>query len=81
MPPFYDGVSDALRRYVEVRFAWANAQDTSEELATAATTDAPGLRALLVECDLVRYALHDPGTEGATRTLDAAEQFVRESAG
>jgi len=81
LPEFYDELSATVRSYVAARYEWGSEQLTSEELVAAAEAKAaaPGLRSLVLRCDLVRFALHDPGADGAADALSDAERFVGET--
>lgn len=80
---FYDELASVMRAYVVARHDAATEHATSLELLTVAASDVPAacpaLRSVLVTCDLVRFARHEPSTDETSRVFDDAERYVRES--
>lgn len=84
---FYVRLSAIVRRYVEWRFGLRAPEQTTEEfLAVAHTTgDIIGahrdlLGAFLQQCDLVKFARHQPTSDDMQRVWDSAKTFVEHTA-
>jgi len=84
--PFYQGVSDVLRRYVENRFGLHAPERTTEEfLHELRTSDALStqhrglLREFLCHCDLVKFAELKPEKAEIQRMFDACKRFIAET--
>ena len=84
---YFSGVADALRRYLEGRFRIRAMDETTGEIIAQLETGllppdrVEGLRALLQQCDLVKFAKFvpaDPESEGR-QTLEQVWQFVEET--
>ncbi len=86
--PLHDAISNALREYVRAQFALGAPEWTSDELLAAASRHgaglapglAPGLRDVLAQCVLVRFARVRPDAAARERTLEAARELVRATA-
>lgn len=79
---FYTRLSDIVRRYIEDRFGLHAPERTTEEFLAEAnlpTQHMVLLSAFLVECDLVKFARHQPGEADRQRAFAAAEKFITES--
>ena len=84
---FYVRLSAILRRYVEWRFGLRAPEQTTEEfLAAAHTTGAlivahrDLLGTFLQQCDLVKFARHQPTPDDMQRAWDSAKNFVEHTA-
>jgi hypothetical protein len=85
--PFCVAISDALRVYLEERFAWHAPERTTEEflaeLQASPRLSPPQKRSLgdfLGRCDLVKFARYEPGEPELRDLLDAALRLVDETA-
>lgn len=81
---FYTELSDIVRQFIEGRYGLRAPERTTEEFLAEAQLPAHQmdlLRAFLVECDLVKFARHQPALADRERAFAAVEKFVRESAG
>jgi hypothetical protein len=79
---FYTRLSDIVRHYIEERFGLRAPERTTEEFLAEANLPAQQmtlLSAFLVECDLVKFARHQPDAADRQRAFAAAEKFVEES--
>jgi len=79
---FYTRLSDIVRHYIEDRFGLHAPERTTEEFLAEAnlpTQHMALLSAFLVECDLVKFARHQPGEADRQRAFAAAEKFIKES--
>lgn len=84
--PFYVELSDITRRYLEDRFNLRAPEQTTEEFIRA-TASSPVLSAehrqltasFLEQCDLVKFARHQPGADDMRAALAAAERLVNET--
>ncbi len=79
---FYTRLSDIVRHYIEERFGLRAPERTTEEFLAEANLPAQQmtlLSAFLVECDLVKFARHQPDATDRQRAFAAAEKFVEES--
>jgi hypothetical protein len=84
--PFYVAVSAIARRYLEGRFQLHAPEQTTEEflrdVATAGALSAQHQRlvaAFLDQCDLVKFARHQPEQTDMRAAFSAAEKLVRET--
>lgn len=84
---FYFRLSMIVRQYIEMRFSLMAPERTTEEfLEEVQGSDALGLehrgmlRGFLQACDLVKFALYEPGSEEIERAFNAARDFVDQSA-
>jgi hypothetical protein len=83
---WYVTLSAIVRTYIESRFGLRAPEMTTEEFIHAVQRDSP-LRPVhrellgdfLGECDLVKFARHQPDQEAAVRAYDAARAFVMET--
>jgi hypothetical protein len=84
--PFYQRISDILRRYIENRFGLHAPDQTTEEFL-AEMQESPALppvhqgrlKEFLQHCDLVKFAEHVPGTDEIQGTFDACKNFIIET--
>jgi hypothetical protein len=84
--PFYTELSSIIRRYLEDRFGLRAPERTTEEFIREAATsrllssDHQMLTSeFLEQCDLVKFAQHQPGREDMKNGYRAAERLVRET--
>jgi hypothetical protein len=84
--PFYHGVSNILRQYIENRFNINAPEQTTEEfLAGLETNNAfpvnfkELLKDFLRHCDLVKFAAHQPTTNDIQNTFDSCKTFIIET--
>ena len=84
--PFYDGLSDILRRYTENRFGLRAPERTTEEFLCelkASTALGAAHKNLLGEflrhCDMVKFAEHQPAKEEIQGAFDACKKFIAET--
>ncbi|RJP76870.1 MAG: DUF4381 family protein [Desulfobacteraceae bacterium] len=80
---FYQKISDILRRYIENRFGVNAPEQTTEEFLAGmdsqnviATVHKPLLRSFLAQCDLVKFAEHNPGKEDIDESFDRCRYFI-----
>ncbi len=80
---YYYRLSEIVRKYIELKFALAAPEMTTEEFLIklardrgALPYDADRLRAFLEACDLVKYAAFEPHTEQAAQALGSARAFI-----
>ncbi|MFO0972416.1 MAG: DUF4381 family protein [Phycisphaerae bacterium] len=80
---FYYRLNGLLRRYIELRFGLAAAEQTSEEFIRALEHDGrlagqykPMLRQFVAACDPVKYARHLPGKAEIEEVFGAARDFI-----
>ncbi|MBM3859108.1 MAG: hypothetical protein FJ395_05595 [Verrucomicrobia bacterium] len=79
---FYTRLSDIVRHYIEERFGLRAPERTTEEFLAEANLPAGQmalLGAFLQECDLVKFARHQPDASDRQRAFAAAEKFVEET--
>jgi hypothetical protein len=79
---FYTRLSDIVRHYIEERFGLRAPERTTEEFLAEANLPSQQmtlLSAFLVECDLVKFARHQPDAADRQRAFAAAEKFVEET--
>jgi hypothetical protein len=80
---YFDRVSDAVRRYLGVRYGFDGLESTSAEILRAMDRvphfglALPEIRLFLEECDLVKFANVTPSPESCSATLEQAERVVR----
>jgi hypothetical protein len=84
---FTDKVSDVLRRYLEARYELPAPDRTTEEfldvIAREPILDRDRKKFLadyLAQCDLVKFAAHDPGRKDLERLYESSVTFVHETA-
>ena len=88
--PFYHGVSNILRQYIENRFNINAPEQTTEEFLaglesnTAFSFQFPVkfqglLKNFLKHCDLVKFAAHQPTTDDIQNTFDSCKTFILET--
>lgn len=84
--PFYIELSSIIRRYLEDRFGLRAPERTTEEFIREAATsrslssDHQMLTSVFLEqCDLVKFARHQPGREDMKNGYRAAERLVSET--
>jgi hypothetical protein len=81
----YDRVSDAVRRYLGLRFGFDGIESTSDELLQCLRSTTPpvacfaAIVTMLEECDLVKFARMTPTPEDCAQVLKQAEQIVRDT--
>jgi len=79
---FYTRLSDIVRHYIEGQFGLHAPERTTEEFLAEAHLPSDYmtlLSAFLTECDLVKFARHQPDAADRQRAFAAAEKFVEES--
>ena len=81
--PFYQSISDILRRYIEGQFGIDAPEQTTEEfLASLAfscefkSEHQQLLRAFLTHCDLVKFAEHKPTSVDVSETTESCRRFI-----
>ena len=81
--PFYHGLSDILRRYIERRFGLSAPEQTTEEFLTHLRKSNGFIRQynsllknFLSGCDLVKFAEHQPSTEDIQFMFDSCKAFI-----
>ncbi|MFQ5718086.1 MAG: hypothetical protein ACE5IK_00920 [Acidobacteriota bacterium] len=81
--PFHVALSDIVRRYVHGAHGVDTAESTTTEIlgAVEAALQPPpvarqGLRQVLMQCDLVKFARVHPGDDAARSGVERARQFV-----
>lgn len=81
--PFYQRISNILRRYIEDRYALRAPEQTTEEFLDASRTarcfdsgDLQLLEEFLTHCDMVKFAEHVPDHTQMTSTLDTVRAFI-----
>lgn len=84
--PFYVELSAIVRTYIESRFGLRAPELTTEEfIRETATSQALSIdhqqltMAFLEQCDLVKFARHEPGADDMNAAFTAAERLVRET--
>lgn len=84
--PFYVALSGIVRRYIEDRFHLRAPEQTTEEFIRAAANSAALsydhrqlTTSFLEQCDLVKFARHQPGEADMRAAHDAAGRLVRET--
>ena len=82
---FFIRLSNIVRQYLEARFALHAPERTTEEFLcevsqnrTLSEAHKELLGAFLQECDLVKFARHQPDAADRQRAFRAAERFLRE---
>jgi hypothetical protein len=86
--PYFVGLSEILRRYVEDRFGLRAPERTTEEFLLELRQSEAGRRAIaeaqrdvlrefLERADLVKFARDEPDLDVCTQAADAARDFVR----
>jgi hypothetical protein len=80
---FFSRISDVLRGYIENRFGIHAPRRTTEEFLSDITRGAPFaaehqalLGEFLRDCDLVKFAEHDPALEEITKAVDSCKAFI-----
>ena len=83
---FYYRLSEITRTYIELRFGLMAPERTTEEFLTSLrTSDAlsaqhkAALADFLAACDMVKYALYEPGDEEIERVFDTARDFIEQT--
>jgi len=83
---FHDRVSAILRRYIEARFALRASERTTEEFLTDMRTTSilpPAHRQILqdflTQCDLVKFARHQPAGSEVDHIVTLCRQFIEET--
>ncbi len=87
MHEYYFRLADIVRGYLERRFGILAPERTTEEFLREARRDRSLSQAqkemlggFLRAADLVKFALHQPGSHEAAEAMDAARRFVNETA-
>lgn len=85
--PFYVRLSSILRRYTEWRFRLRAPEQTTEEFLADAlvsggliATHRDLLSAFLYQCDLVKFARHQPDRNDMQHAFDSAKAFIEQTA-
>ncbi|MCG8584826.1 MAG: BatD family protein [Pirellulales bacterium] len=80
---FYCRLTDVVRGYLERQFAIHAPRLTTDEFLVAmhdepvlAQQHRESLRSFLAVADMVKFARYEPGSAGASETIDTARQFV-----
>jgi len=87
---FHLRISDILRSYIENRFGLKAPERTTEEFLAELTRDVQMQRALLSDhkrllgeflnqCDLVKFAKHEPSIEESEKTVIICREFITET--
>lgn len=87
---FHLRISDILRGYIENRFGLKAPERTTEEFLTELTLDLQMQKALLGDhkrllaeflnqCDLVKFAKHEPSIEESGKTVIICREFIEET--
>ncbi len=87
---FHLRISDILRRYIENRFGLKAPERTTEEFLTyisivESSENAPLgshkalLADFLTQCDLVKFARHEPTVAESEKTVDICREFIEET--
>ncbi len=87
---FHLRISDILRSYIENRFGLKAPERTTEEFLTELTLDIQMQKALfgdhkrllaefLNQCDLVKFAKHEPSIEESEKTVIICREFIEET--
>lgn len=84
---FYVRLSGIVRRYIEWRFGVRAPEQTTEEFLEAIfttggliATHRDLLAAFLQQCDLVKFAMHQPVSGDMQRALERARAFIEQTA-
>ena len=84
--PFYVELSSIVRRYIEDRFHLRAPERTTEEFIREAVSSqmlSPAhqdlTRNFLEQCDLVKFARHEPGQDDMRNASGAADRLIRET--
>lgn len=84
---FYVRLSSILRQYIEWRFRLRAPEQTTEEFLTEAlasggliATHRHLLSAFLHQCDLVKFARHQPDRSDMQHAFDSAKAFIEQTA-
>ena len=81
----FDLVSDAVRRYLGLRFGFDGIESTSDEVVHNLRSTTPpvvcfaAIVTMLEECDLVKFARMTPTAEDCEQVLGHAEKIVRDT--
>ncbi len=83
--PFYVRLSSILRQYIEWRFKLRAPEQTTEEFLALASggliaTHRDLLSAFLHQCDLVKFARHQPDRSDMQNAFDSAVAFIEQTA-
>jgi hypothetical protein len=89
---FHLRISDILRRYIENRFGLKAPERTTEEflveLSQSETTANVLLRShknlltdFLTQCDLVKFAKHEPSITECEKTVFICQEFIEKTTG
>lgn len=85
--PFYVRLSSILRQYIEWRFQLRAPEQTTEEFLADAlasggliATHRDLLSSFLHQCDLVKFARHQPGHSDMQNAFDSAKVFIEQTA-
>jgi hypothetical protein len=80
---FFSKISDVLRGYIENRFGIHAPRRTTEEFLSGISRGAPFaaehqalLGDFLHDCDLVKFAEHDPAQEEIAKAIDSCRAFI-----
>ncbi len=83
---FYQRLSGILRRYIENRFGLHAPEQTTEEFLADLESSQDFadpykvlLKTFLYNCDLVKFAEHQPQTEDIQKTFDSCKAFIEET--
>lgn len=86
MQEYFYGISGIVRGYIERRFEVSAPEMTTEEFLSAAVRDPrfdvmhhDELARFLTECDLVKYARHEPTSKECDGVLQAARRFIEQT--
>jgi LPXTG-motif cell wall-anchored protein len=85
--PFYVRLSSILRQYIEWRFSLRAPEQTTEEFLADAlasggliATHRNLLSSFLHQCDLVKFARHQPDRSDMQQAFDSAKAFIEQTA-
>ncbi|MEI6970600.1 MAG: BatD family protein [bacterium] len=83
---FYQRISDILRHYIEDRFGLHAPERTTEEFlgelgsgGSLVLQHKVLLKGFLVNCDMVKFAEHQPGPPDIQATFDSCRRFIAET--
>ena len=85
LPEHFDRVSDAVRRYLGLRYGFDGIESTTDEVLQSLRSASPAqatlssIVVLLQESDLVKFARMSPTAQDCDQVLGRAEQIVRET--
>jgi hypothetical protein len=85
LPEHFDRVSDAVRRYLGLRYGFDGIESTTDEVVQSLRAAQPPIPCfstvvtLLQESDLVKFARMTPSPQDCDAVLTTAEQIIRDT--